>query len=201
MSHNAEAYQQQLDALLPPGRLWDSLRDDPLMQGLLLGLGDEFARVEAGADELLEECDPRTTIQLLPDWETFAGLPDKCAGSATTFQERHDALQQRITSQGALDFGFYQSVAQRLGYQVTLKDFKPFRCGVSHVSTDALNPVESRFHWDVDVPGPRITHFRCGESQVGTDPLTKISRATDLECMFKRLKATGSVLTFTYSGA
>lgn len=199
--NDAQAYQQQLDALLPPGRLWAGLRGDPLLQSLLLGLGDEFARTEASADELLDECDPRTTVELLPDWEAFAGLPDKCAGAGTTIQERQDALTQRLTAIGSLDFDFYQSVATKLGYQVTLRDFKPFRCGVSQVGTDELNPVESRFHWDVNVPGPRITHFRCGQSQVGTDPLTKISRATDLECMFKRLKATGSVLTFTYSGA
>lgn len=201
MTNNADAYQQQLDALLPPGRLWDSLRDDPLMEGLLLGLGDEFARTESGAEQLLNEADPRTAQQLLPDWEGFAGLPDKCAGGGTTIQERQDALHQRLTALGSLDFGFYQSVAEKLGYGVTLRDFKPFRCGVSQVGTDELNPIESRFHWDVNVLGARITHFRCGQSQVGTDPLTKISRASDLECLFKRMKATGSVLTFTYSGA
>lgn len=69
-----EAYARVLKALLPPGRVW---RTDPdgTVSKLFLAAGDELERVELRARDLLEEADPRTANELLPDYERVLGLP------------------------------------------------------------------------------------------------------------------------------
>lgn len=70
----ADAYRRALQALLPPGSIWR--RDlNGILAELLLAAGDEMARVDARGVDLLNEADPRTTKELLPDFERVLGLP------------------------------------------------------------------------------------------------------------------------------
>lgn len=76
--YSADAYAAALEQMLPPG---DALpRGDSFLRDLLDALAQEFARVESAALNLFDELDPRTTLQLLPDWERVLGLPDDCTG-------------------------------------------------------------------------------------------------------------------------
>jgi len=194
-------YQAQLQALLPPGRLWDALREaGGLADDLVASLAEEFARVDERAIDLLHEADPRTTLDLLAEWEAFAGLPDSCTGSGLTLQERRDALVQRLTATGGQSVGYFQEVADRLGYPVEIEEYRPFICGISQCGVQSLNPDEMRFVWRVSLTDPRVTYFRCGESQVGTDPLLSIARAEDLECVLNRQKPAHTSLFVSYEG-
>lgn len=69
----AEAYARMLKALLPPGKLW-RLSPGSLLSKVLLASGDEMSRVDARAHALLEEADPRTADELLPDFERELAL-------------------------------------------------------------------------------------------------------------------------------
>lgn len=68
----ATAYAQMLLQLLPDGRLWR--RVGSLLERLLLGSADELARLDARAADLLRESDPRTAVELLPEYERELGL-------------------------------------------------------------------------------------------------------------------------------
>ena len=195
-------YKAQLQGLLPPGRLWDALREDgSLADQLLAALAEEFARVNDRAESLLNEANPRATYELLAEWEAFANLPDTCTGSTLTLQERRAVLVQRLTATGGQSVTYFQSVVKRLGYTVEITEYRPFICGISQCGMQALNPPKMRFVWRVRLTDPRVTYFRCGESQVGTDPLLKINRAEDLECVLRRVKPAHTSLFVSYEGA
>lgn len=200
MSRSAEDYQQELTALQPPGRALPRERTS-IWQRLLLALAAELARIEARALDILDEADPRSALELLPDWERVCGLPDPCTAGNTTIQERRRAVVQRLTARGGQSVAYFEALADRMGYNVTIKECRPFMCGISHVGVDHINPKEMRFVWFMRLTEPRATYFRVGSSQVGTDPLLKISRAEDLECMAQRLKPAQSRLFVSYTGA
>jgi len=66
----ADAYSRMMKLLLPPGRLWN-LDVGSLISDALLGAGDELNRVNQRLADLIEEIDPRTTDELLPEWEAL----------------------------------------------------------------------------------------------------------------------------------
>lgn len=63
----APSYARMLAALLPPGRLWSLIGD--LISDVLLACADELARVHARVLDLLNEVDPTTATELLPEYE------------------------------------------------------------------------------------------------------------------------------------
>lgn len=194
------AYLAQLQALLPPGAAWSRAPEATLTK-LLAAIADSLARVDARAAALLDEIDPRTTRELLPDWERVTGLPDPCsAGVVTTLQERRAAVVAKLTATGGASAAYFRGLAEAMGYTVEIDRFRPFVTGISRCG-DRLNGGASVRHtWRVRVIGPRYTPFRCGVSQCG-DSLGKITRAGDLECKLQRLKPAHTTLVVSYSGA
>ena len=78
MANSEEIYTQILQALLPQGRIWP--RDsEATLTNLLQSWADEMARVDGRADDLMDEVDPSTTLEMLSDFERVCGLPGKCA--------------------------------------------------------------------------------------------------------------------------
>jgi hypothetical protein len=67
----AAAFARVLKALLPPGKIWQL---DDVIENIFLANGDELARVDARAQDLIREADPRTADELLPDFERVLGL-------------------------------------------------------------------------------------------------------------------------------
>lgn len=101
MAMTAEHYQQAGLALLPLGRAWSRALDGQLGR-LMLGLGDELARIDAVGDRLLNEMFANNAFMLLPDWEEFAGLPDCPADDDLTIDNRRLALAAKLKMTGSL---------------------------------------------------------------------------------------------------
>lgn len=78
MGLGAEAYARMMAALLPPGRLWRLV--DGVLSKLLLACADELARLDARVDDLLDEADPRTASELIPEYERELGLEPTAGG-------------------------------------------------------------------------------------------------------------------------
>lgn len=200
-------YATVLQRLLPRGRAW--LRQaTKVMWPVLRGLTEHLGRFDMRAAILLRrESDPRYTIELLPDWERVAGLPDKCFPAALSISERQQALVAKLTMRGGQSRAYFLSLAERLGYQgVTITEFSPFMCGISPCGDNGgrweIGHPDMRFWWEVTVPDPRLTWFRCGEGggQCGIDPMVRIKRAEDLECVFRRYKPAHTDIIFNYAG-
>jgi len=123
--------------LLPQGQAWPKEPGSTLERSVN-GLSQYWGTVDARAADLLErESDPRTTIELLPDWERAWGLPDPCMKTPQTISERQRALVQRITLLGAQSRAWFIDVATWSGQHITIDEFSPWICGISRCGSTA----------------------------------------------------------------
>ncbi len=199
MHASAQDYLTILQALLPTGAAWPRDEEATLTK-FLTGFADSLARVHNRCVDLIDEADPRTTVELIAEWERVCGLPDDCAPAAgATLAERRAAVVAKIAARGGQSRAFFADLAGRLGYEIEINEFRPFICGRSRCGERLHGGAACRFYWRVRVPGPRVAPFRCGVSRTG-ERLGLIRRAEDLECLFRRLAPAHSVLIFAYEG-
>jgi uncharacterized protein YmfQ (DUF2313 family) len=158
MARDSSAYQALLQSLLPPGRAFS--RDPTSGVGqLALGLADEFARLDTRGQDLIEESDPRTTVELLPDWELEYGLPDPCAGDIQSLVGRRQRLVAKIAENGGLSQPELIALAANLGYAITITTFSPYGCDSD---CDAfLYGTADRFAWRVNAPAVNVETSTC----------------------------------------
>lgn len=209
MSDKTQSYLMMFQSLLPSGQAWNR-ESGSSTTNLLTVMSSEFAKIHGRADDLLNEADPRTTIELLSDWESNLGLPDTCTGGFNTIQERRDAVVQKVTMTGGQSAQYFKDVAAAIGYEIEIAEFRPFVCGLSECAlTENIqgnttliygitDQEDIRFNWRVTVLGSRVTWFSCGVSELGKDHFAEIANASDLECLLNRIKPSHTNLIFSY---
>jgi uncharacterized protein YmfQ (DUF2313 family) len=194
----ADDYRRQMQALLPRGFAW-ALAPAAWLTRLLSGLSPEFARIHGRVLDLIRESDPRTTVEMLQEWERALGLPDNCSSTlAPTLQARRDYVLTRLVSLGGQSRAYYIAVAARLGYAISIEEFRPFQCGRSQCG-DALNSQDWIWVWQVNGPAVTIRNFACGESTCG-EPLRTWGNDT-LECRLNSIKPAHTRIIFSYPDA
>lgn len=92
MGLTADAYARMIWGLMPGGRLWRIFGS--LLSKVLLACADELARIDARAGDLLRESDPRTTTELLSDFERERGL----SSAGGTIDERRARVVARVVA-------------------------------------------------------------------------------------------------------
>lgn len=197
---NAEGYAHQLRQLLPPGAAWE-FPAQGVFAGLLLALADELARIDARGLDLIEEADPRTTLELLPDWERVAGLPDACTGAPDNPGERQAALHQKITGLGGQNAAAFIEIAARIGYVIWIEEHRPARVGMR--CDGRLNQPGWTFVWTVHVrpfaglfdPSEFLAVARIGD-RIGVR--LRGFGALDLECVIRRAAPAHTQVLFAY---
>jgi uncharacterized protein YmfQ (DUF2313 family) len=208
--HAASDYATALADLLPTGPAWPRDLDAPLMLwvgGASQIWGDVDARA---ADLLTQESDPRSALELLPDWERNWGLPDPCLAEKLTIGDREIALVAKMTTLGGQSRPFFLGVAATLGYSARITEYAPFMCGISRCGDTRdvygdwrwqLAQPTIRFYWTVHIGSLRNTPFRVGGGggQCGIDPLLRIAMATDLVCLLTRWAPAHTQVIFDYS--
>ena len=117
-------YYQQIKRLLPRGALWTGLEKDAVFSAYLEGEVAEKERINARACGLIDEADPRTTLELLSEWESFAGLPDKCGGVLGTIPERQAALHRKLTWCGGQSAAFFVALAADYGQVISISEYE-----------------------------------------------------------------------------
>jgi uncharacterized protein YmfQ (DUF2313 family) len=186
-----------LQALLPPGAAWTRETGATLTR-LLEGLAEELARIDARCADLLREADPRTTAELISEWERITGLPDPCTGPYDTLQERRSAIVSQLTDAGGQSPAYFIALALTLGYTITVEDgFQPFRVGLNSVG-DALNGADWAYVWRVNAPETTVRTFAVGQSTVGEQLRTWGNEL--LECVLTRRKPAHTHILFSYGG-
>ncbi|MGD9638392.1 MAG: YmfQ family protein [Alphaproteobacteria bacterium] len=196
---NIQDYVSAEQSLLPSGSAWNTESSSTLTK-LLTALAETWVRIHNKFCRIRDEADPRNTLELLEDWETFCGLPDKCSSAvSTTLQERRKALVNHLTARGSQSISFFKNIVKTLEYSADIKEYRPFIAGISKCGDVLEGAPNNRHHWRVTINEPRLTSFRCGASQIG-DKLGKITYASDLECVLDRLKPAQTVLHFEYKG-
>jgi uncharacterized protein YmfQ (DUF2313 family) len=189
-------YLAQLQALLPQGPAWPREADAALTQ-LLAAWADELARVDGRAADLIEEADPRTTAELLADWERVAGLPDACvaalAGTQTTAQRRA-VLVAKLTTIGGQSAAYFIDLAASLGYTITVTEFD-----LHDVEDNVEHPLTAapwQYAWQVNAAQDTIGTFTVIDTV--EDPLAWWGNDL-LECVINRLKPAHTHVLFAYT--
>ena len=199
MARSGQDYLEKLQGLLPLGDAWP--RDpEAVLTKLLRAWAEAFRSADERGDDLLQEADPRSALELLTDWERAAGLPNPCLTIADTLQERRIVLVSRLTEIGGQSREFFAGLAASIGYDgISIEEFRPFICALGRCGDSLGGTPGVRFYWRVAVPGPRTTLFLSGASRCG-DRLAEFDRASDLECLLERLKPAQTRLIFAYEG-
>ncbi len=194
MGMTAEQYREQLLAASPRGDAWP--RDpDSVFAETLHGLAIELARIDARGDDLIEEADPRTTLELLTDWERAFGLPEKCLALPDTLEERRLVLHEKVTRIGGQSPGYYIAVAARLGFVITITEFRPYT--VADTVDTPIYGIDWIFAWRVNAPAETVRYFTVPSGV--NEPLADWGNEI-LECVISRLKPAHTHVQFAYGG-
>ncbi|MCQ4108098.1 putative phage tail protein [Aeromonas sp. JL9] len=191
MAHSVELWADALLQQMPRGRAWP--RDpDAFLPKYALGFAKRLQEVELSAEQLLLEMRPETTVQLLPEWEVYLGLPD-CNITNQTFEQRRAAVVEKYHRKGGLATWQIEFVAAALGYDIKVNEQWPH-----HVLRDVnypLYPSSTRFILRIDVFGMPDDRFT-----VLDDVMTPLRGQSSLilECVLNRLKAAGFYYDFNY---
>lgn len=163
---SGDDYRDEFLNLLPQGLAWRRYIDSTMYMAIN-GLAQIWGYVDGRAADLLErESDPRTTIELLPDWERNWGLPDPCFPPQLTIGQRQAFLVQRMTIQGGQSRQFFIDVAAQLGYNITITEYRPFyvamdACGDNRVYGDGTDPMLNQ--WGQPILDTNGTNVALGE--------------------------------------
>jgi len=145
-------FQDMLLRLLPPGRAWN--RDPTSTMGALaLGLAAEFWRLDGRGMDLIEEADPRTTNQMITDWERICGLPDRAVPRPTTLAARQAAVVDRLVSVATQTDADFIALVARLGYSATITHHTPFAADIGTADSPVYDGA-SVFWWEVNITVP-----------------------------------------------
>lgn len=207
VERDGDAYAIKLRANLPPGPAWPR-RSDTRMGRYLRGLAALWERVAQATGVLLKrEADPRTTQDMLDDWEAAFGLPDECRVEPQSDDERRTRLVEKMTSKGGQRPADFIALATVLGYPtITITEFSPFTCARSRCGTATapkMGHPSIRYVWLVTLPGSQGTWFRAGTAgggRCGRDPQLKWDHAEELECVFRKRKPAHTKVIFAYTG-
>ncbi len=195
MRATIEHYHRHLQALMPRGRAWPT-EQGALLIRLLGGFAGGLSRHHNRAVDLIDEADPRTTVELLTDWERICGLPDGCLSlQDTTVDRRRSAVVAKITARGGQSRQFFISLAAGLGYAVTIDEFKPFTC--ESRCEDPCYDEKWASAWRINAPKVTVQEFNC-ESPC-EEPLRNWGNKI-LECAIKPLNPAHTHVIFGYGG-
>lgn len=193
MALNANDYARQFKKLLPIGLIWP--KDESTLQNKLYnGLSQEFARVDVRTYKLLDELDPRTTDELLQDWERACGLPDDCTDLQATVPERRQAVVDKCNAVGGQHNRYYIDLVRQYGYVITIEEFKASKCGQKF----GKPMTASTWIWWFRVHAPQETvHvFKTGQSKLGEKFRNWGNQR--LECLIRRYKPAHMNVLFSY---
>jgi uncharacterized protein YmfQ (DUF2313 family) len=174
---------------------------------LLRSLAGELQRFDGRLCDLLEESDPRTTVEALEDWERVLGLPDACFGSGGTVDERRRIVVALLLMQGGQSAAYFVSLAALFGWEIAVEEVFPgLQMDISHFGEcefavdwsgfdlgpacfgDAALFGESAapFGWWAYGPATEASRWEFGSTNFGDAFLDFSNRI--LECLLARFK-------------
>lgn len=193
MALTADDYYRQLVALLPSGPAW-SVEESNFAAQLLSGFAQELARIQARADALIEEADPRSSYELLCDFERNFGLPTDCmAGIDQSLQQRRKALVSQMVGVGGQSRAYFIGLAAAAGFTITITEFRPYTVGMT--VADPLYGDDWAYAWQVNAPSASVVNFTVAS---GVDESLSAWGNNLLECLLRRCKPAHTILNFAY---
>lgn len=193
--YTVQDYTRALQNLMPLGIAWP--RDTESVQyKLLSGLAIAFQKSDEKAISLLKGAFPATALELLFEWEETLGLPDECSISESdSIDVRQSAVVSKLISSGGISKAYFIDYFERLGYTITIKEYRQARAGWS-VAGESLNGEDWPFTWKVIAPESSFVSARAGKSYAG-DPLRSGGNKA-LECTLRKIAPPFTIYLIEY---
>lgn len=197
MALSEKDYEQQVNALLPRGPIWKRTPGG-ILDSVLYALSREAARIDARACAVLEESDPRTSIEELHRWFDDYGIPSECLAAIAdpSLEQMRQELLAKITSNLGLTKAFFESLAASLGYDAEVVTYR-----VHTVEDDVEHPLYDEKWTVVMTIGIRV--YGGGHAEIldvnwsVKEPLARWGNAL-LECMVRALAPAHVYVVFMY---
>jgi uncharacterized protein YmfQ (DUF2313 family) len=202
MSRGPAEVQDGLKALAPRGWTWPHVAPaeaPSLFETLFLPLAVGIAGLEATAQAMMEEIDPRTATLLLPDFERVLG-PDPCGRDTglMSLEQRRGLAHQRWTARGGASIAYFVGLAAKRGVAITISENRVSYAGDLEAGEELVEPPE-QFIWTVHLALLGESLFEAGDGQAG-DRLYDLT-LSDIECDLRRLKPAHTEIVFSYEEA
>lgn len=195
MSRSAETIQREGLSLY-----WPSDVIAPVPGGVIAAVVEAFAGlladVEATAEAMVDEFDPRTAVLCLPDFERVLGA-DPCGRDVSTMNlpARQQFAHQRWTARGGQSIPYFVGLAAKRGVAITIEEVHLSEVDAVEVDFELVEPPE-QFIWHVQIPLGSWTDFIVDES--GADELLYDFTLADIECDIMRAAPAHTRVVFTY---
>lgn len=121
----------------------------PQLTAELNAEGNQLDAFQASVEALLLEMDPRTTVQLLADWERVYGLPDEGLMAATTIPERQARLTAKVLQTGGMSKPYFQALLEQVGYTVIIDEPRGFFAGMNTGGDRLYDATKAAWYWRV----------------------------------------------------
>lgn len=194
MGLSAEAYAERLLQALPPGMAWRRDPDSNFAK-LAAALATELALIDARADDLLDEADPRTTEELIGEWERALALPDECFAAAVTLEERRTAVLSKLTGVAEPTVAGLEALATAIGVPATITEAFQAKVGVSVAGGPLSGPTWAHAFY-VHGGATTVSTATVGTARAG-DPLNGWGSEV-LECAIDAAKPAHTQAIYTY---
>lgn len=196
-----EDYKKLFQELLPKGPAW-SREPKSTMSCLSSAIASFFFYIHQRIEKAGKEIFPQSCDETLTDWEKAYELPEPCKhgnhAEGQTFQERRNAVITKKNRKFDPTLKNFEKVAQNLGYKVRTTTYPPAICGIARCGCRLGGNRSASYYVLTVVDGARLTYARCGVSRC-SEPLCRITYATDLECLFERIKPAHLVFKISYN--
>lgn len=184
-------YAEILRGLLPPvsySRNAARIRAQAQIDGNVLDA------IEQSAQSVADAIDPRTSGEMLGDWERVLGLD----ATGKTIQRRVTDVMTKLNETGGLSIPYFIRLARAAGYEIDITEPQPFRAGVNRAG-ERIAAEDIMWVWWVNVRNGnnRIVRFRVGISAAG-ERLTDYGDAI-IEQVIQDLKPAHTMVRFTYT--
>ena len=197
---DADAVAGALLKLFPRGVawVWDPSRR---LYKFARGLADEVARAHNKLSALIDEADPRTTTDLIEDWERVAGLPEPCdPDPSTALADRRAILHGKLAAVGGQDPSYYKGIIDTItGEDCTITEWGltgGFYAGAT-AGTALYNKGTWWHTWSIAIPNTDVSYFSAG-STAGTAVATYPSTVSQAMCIIQRIRPAHTVVFFTF---
>lgn len=123
---------------------------------LLFAFGQELFNFEERINALINNMIPGLSTELLEEWETDLGLPDKCSLQISTLEERQRVAHTKYTIKyTGLSKQFFIDYAKALGSTIKVYDLvgtgQPFRVNKNRVDRTPTGGIDGARLWSIGV--------------------------------------------------
>lgn len=194
-----------LEAHLPLGVAWESFRLMGKVAYRLLGsIANSYEDAWVALCRLATEIDPRTTTELIGEWERAVGLPDACLPSSGTIDERRQWVMWRLSKRRWTTAQDWKDLALLFGVRIAVVPGwivqKPALYACTYPKRYDHFPKLGRFRVYVDVVNTSFGGYDYGAADRGDGypvPYGATSDATQrIMCILDRVRPANVVIVW-----